>query len=203
MSHCTSFDFQYTNRELIIRTFEKLGLKWSNETVFTYASSFAKTMGIASEERPAIIAQCKGFNYFMEDFGNHYELSVEKHNMSWTESNYAKQLGREFQKLYVEETAQQFVNQMTQNGTNCLLDKTDSGCIIRFGTMYEKSILIKLDNGRVVEEVQGVKGNSCVSITEALENMLSSQDVQLDTEWTSEYYEDPTDGLSIYNLEQN
>lgn len=48
--------------------------------VYSYDSGYAKSLGIASEERPAIVAESNGFNYFMEDFGNHYELSVEKHN---------------------------------------------------------------------------------------------------------------------------
>lgn len=46
-----------------------------------------------------------------------------------------------------------------------------------------------------------IKGQSCQSITEALENMLSSADVELNTEWTEEYYEPDDDSmLKIYDL---
>lgn len=202
MSHCSTFKFQYTNRELITKTFEKLGLDWHDDTVYTYASIYAKEQGIVSKESPAIVAQCNGFNYFMINCDNHYELSIEKHNISYREEYIAQQMGTEFQKKYIEEVALNFIEQMTQNGTNCFLDKGDNDFVIRFGSMYEKSILIKFENGRVIEEVQGIKGKKCKSVTEALENMLSSENATLNTEWTSEYYEDSCDGLSIYNLEQ-
>lgn len=81
MSHCTSFKFQYTDRKLITQTFSNLGLRYEDSVVYSYDSGYAKSLGIASEERPAIVAESNGFNYFMEDFGNHYELSVEKHNI--------------------------------------------------------------------------------------------------------------------------
>lgn len=137
----------------------------------------------------------------MEDFGNHYELSVEKHNMSLSEERIARRMGKEFQKQYVKCAAQQVIRQMEQNGHSCLLAENSDGFEIKFGTVYEKSLLVKLQNGRVIESVSGVKGQSCQSITEALENMLSSADVELNTEWTEEYYEPDDDSmLKIYDL---
>lgn len=201
MSHCTNFEFQYTDRKLITQTFENLGLKYKDSVVCSYVSGYAKALGNASEKRPAIVAESRGFNYFMENFGNHYELSIEKHNMSFSEEREAKQMGKEFQKQYVKCAAQQVVKQMEQNGHSCLLEENSEGFEIKFGLMYEKSLLVKLQNGRVIESVRGVKGQSCQSITEALENMLSSADVELNTEWTDEYYENSDDGLAIYNLD--
>ncbi len=201
MSHCTSFKFQYTDRILITQAFSNLGLKCKDSVVYSYDSGYAKSLGIASEERPAIVAESNGFNYFMEDFGNHYELSVEKHNMSSSEERIATRMGKEFQKQYVKCAAQQVIKQMEQNGHSCLLAENSDGFEIKFGTVYEKSLLVKLQNGRVIESVSGVKGQFCQSITEALENMLSSADVELNTEWTEEYYA-PDDGsmLKIYDL---
>lgn len=201
MSHCTSFKFQYTDRKLIAQAFSNLGLKYKYSVVYSYDSGYAKSLGIASEERPAIVAESNGFNYFMEDFGNHYELSVEKHNMSLSEERITRRMGKEFQKQYVKCAAQQVIRQMEQNGHSCLLAENSDGFEIKFGTVYEKSLLVKLQNGRVIESVSGVKGQSCQSITEALENMLSSADVELNTEWTEEYYEPDDDSmLKIYDL---
>lgn len=201
MSHCTSFKFQYTDRKLIAQAFSNLGLECKDSVVYSYDSGYAKSLGTASEERPAIVAESNGFNYFMEDFGNHYELSVEKHNMSLSEERIARRMGKEFQKQYVKCAAQQVIRQMEQNGHSCLLAENSDGFEIKFGTVYEKSLLVKLQNGRVIESVSGVKGQSCQSITEALENMLSSADVELNTEWTEEYYEPDDDSmLKIYDL---
>mgnify|MGYP000813234499 FL=1 len=172
-----------------------------DSVVYSYDSGYAKSLGIASEEKPAIVAESNGFNYFMEDFGNHYELSVEKHNMSLSEERIARRMGNEFQKQYVKCAAQQVIRQMEQNGHSCLLAENSDGFEIKFGTVYEKSLLVKLQNGCVIESVSGVKGQSCQSITEALENMLSSADVELNTEWTEEYYEPDDDSmLKIYDL---
>lgn len=201
MSHCTNFKFQYTDRKLITQAFSNLGLECKDSVVYSYDSGYAKSLGIAFEERPAIVAESNGFNYFMEDFGNYYELSIEKHNMSSSEERIATRMGKEFQKQYVKCAAQQVIKQMEQNGHSCLLAENSDGFEIKFGTVYEKSLLVKLQNGRVIESVSGVKGQSCQSITEALENMLSSTDVELNTEWTEEYYA-PDDGsmLKIYDL---
>ena len=146
------------------------------------------------------MAESNGFNYFMEDFGNHYELSIEKHNMSPADERTVKRMGKEFQKQYIKCTAQQVMKQMELNGQSCLLKENSDGFEIKFGLMYEKSLLVKLQNGRVNERVRGVKGQSCQSITEALENMLSSADVELNTEWTEEYYEADDETFKIYNI---
>lgn len=200
MSHCTNFEFQYTDRKLITQTFCNLELKCEDGIVCSYDSEYDKALGISSEERPAIVAESNGFKYFMEDFGHHYELSIEKHNITSADERIAKQMGKEFQKQYVKCAAQQVMKQMEQNGHSCLLEENYEGFEIKFGLMYEKSLFIKLQNGRVIERVRGVKGQSCQSITEALENMLSSADVELNTEWTDEYYENSDDGLKIYDL---
>lgn len=200
MSHCTNFKFQYADRKLIIQTFCSLGLKCEDGVVCSYDSGYNKALGISSEERPALIASSNGFNYFMEEFGNHYELSIEKHNMSSADERIAKRMGKEFQKQYVKCATQQVIKQMEQNGHSCLLEENSDGFEIKFGLMYEKSLLIKLQNGRVIEKVSGVKGQSCQSITEALENMLSSADIELNTEWTEEYYEAADETFKIYNI---
>lgn len=206
MSHCTNFTFQYTDRTIICKVFSNLGLSYKDTIVKTSGEmkwsvdEYSLPFG---SERKAIMAKSNGFNYFMENFGNHYELSIEKHNMTSFDKKKTTKMANEFQSAYIEEVAKVFVNKMNEKGINALLDKTNEGFFIQFGSMYEKSILIKINNGRVIEEVQGVKGENCVSLTEALENMLSSSDVELNSEWTEEYYEDPEDGLTIYNLAEN
>lgn len=201
VSHCTNFEFQYTDRNLILQAFNKLGIKCYDDTVYSYASSFDKTRGIPSAERPAICAERNGFHYFVENYGNHYELSMEKHNMTSQEARISEQMADEFKKQYVKCAAEEVMHQMRLKGQNCLMVENSQGFEIKFGALYDKSLLVKLENGRVVESVHGIKGKSCQSITEALENMLSSADVELNTEWTEEYYEpDDSGALKVYDL---
>lgn len=207
MSHCTKFDFQYTDEKCVQKTFENLGLSWQESLVRTsdnlkWRVDEYPSFRTYSPSRSAYVAKKNGFNYFMENVGNHFELSVEKHEMSKGEAYYATQLENEFRRQYIKTVAQLVIEKMENNGNNCLLDETDKGFSIHFGSLYEKSILVKFDNGRVIEEVQGVKGASCTSLTEALENMLSSPDVELNSEWTEEYYDDSEDGLTVYNMEK-
>ena len=202
MSHCTKFDFQYTSRKIICRTFQTLGLDWNDDIVATYSSTLTKTLGIGGKDKtPAIVAERDGFQYFMMNMGAYYELLMERHNMTSDEANISRQMAEEFKQTYIKEVAKEVVKQMNAKGETAILEQTAKGYEIRFGQTYDKSILIKYNNGRVIEEVQGVKGESCVSLTEALENMLSSPDVELQSEWTEEYYESPDSGLTIYNME--
>ena len=194
MSHCTKFDFQYTDRKIICRTFQALNLEWEDGVVSTYASSADKKANIVKSYLSAIIAKKNGFSYFMEVRDKYYELVIEKHDMSAYDLQIAQEMAEEFRNTYIKEVAKVVVKKMESQGKQAKLEKTSSGYEIRFGLLYDKSILIKFDNGRVIEEVKGVKGKSCVSLTEALENMLSSDEVDLDTEWTSEYYDDPDNG---------
>ena len=122
--------------------------------------------------------------------------------MTSAEANISRQMAEEFKQTYIKEVAKEVVKQMNAKGETAILEEKPSGYEIRFGQTYDKSILIKFNSGRVIEEVQGVKGDGCVSLTEALENMLSSPDVELQSEWTEEYYESPDSGLTIYNMEQ-
>lgn len=204
MSHCTKFDFQFTSRKCIIRAFESLGLDWQDSFVAWYSSTLTKKLGVFGENKtPAIVAERNGFQYFMLVKDGYFELLMEKHNMNSSEEFVSKQMADEFRQMYIQEVAKDVVKQMNNKGENAVLEKATDGFEIKFGLLYDKSIFIKFSNGRVIESVKGVKGEKCVSLTEALENMLSSADVELQSEWTDEYYEDDSDyALKVYNLEQ-
>ncbi|MBE6450109.1 MAG: DUF2997 domain-containing protein [Alphaproteobacteria bacterium] len=202
MSHCTNFDFQYSSRRCIIQTFENMGLIWRDDTVVYYNSGLEKMLGInGHDSAPAIVANKDGFNYFMIDKGNHYELSIEKHNMSVEEEEISKKMANEFKHEYVKTTVEKFKKKLERKGIDCILKDTPKGWEICFGAMYEKSIFVKLNKNKIEEQVSGVKGKSCSSLTGALEDMLSSSDVDLNTRWTEEYYQTEDDELKVYNLE--
>lgn len=202
MSHCTKFDFQFTSRKCIIRTFESLGLDWREEMLYQ-GCKLAGVFIPLQRDSMGIIASRAKFNYLMQENNGYYKLFIEKHNMTADEEFVSKQMAEEFRQMYIQEVAKEVVRKMNYKGENAILEKASGGYEIKFGQLYDKSIFIKFSNGRVIEEVQGVKGDKCVSLTEALENMLSSADVELQSEWTDEYYEDDSEcTLKVYNLEQ-
>ena len=201
MSHCTSFKFQYVNRKCIIQTFENIGLDWHDDTVVSYNSGIEKMLGInAHDPTPAIIASKDGFNYFMMDKGGYYELSIEKHNMNSDEEHRAKNMAKEFKREYIKTTMDMFKDKLEKKGINCILNNTKKGWKICFGKTYEKSVLVNFDGKNIEEQVLGIKGGSCSSLTRVLEDMLSSPEVDLHTRWTEEYYQTEDDDLKVYNL---
>lgn len=203
MSHCTKFDFQYVNRKIIFRTFEALGLKCEHSTVASFASDWEKRFEInAFDQTPAIVAEKDGFNYFMLNRGSYYELFIEKHNMTYDEERISKKMADEFKKMYIEETVKEVVKELNLSGNPAVWEKNRDGFVIKFGQLYDKTISVKMNGKKTIEEqVLGVKGTSCVSLTSAIENLLSSDEVELNSEWTEEYYEEETDGLKIYELQ--
>ena len=202
MSHCTKFDFQYTSRKCIVRAFQSLGLNWQDETLYDGVKVFGSIFIPIKNPTPAIIAPRSGFYYFMVNRGAYYELLIEKHKMSSSDHKKIKQMADEFQKAYIKKAAKDVVQKLSQQGKSAVLNEIPAGYEIKFGHTYDKSILIKFDNGRVIEEVKGVKGEGCVSLTEALENMLSSPDVELTTKWTDEYYETEDETIKLYDLQE-
>lgn len=201
MSHCTSFKFQYVNRKCIIQTFKNIGLDWHDGTVVSYNSETEKMLRInAYDPTPAIIASKDDFNYFMKDKGGYYELSIEKHNMNSDEEHRAKNMAKEFKREYIKTTMDMFKDKLEKKGINCILNNTKKGWKICFGKTYEKSVLVNFDGKNIEEQVSGIKGGSCSSLTRVLEDMLSSPEVDLHTRWTEEYYQTEEDDLKVYNL---
>lgn len=83
MSHCTKFDFTYSDEEAIVKAFRKLGINTSNELVATYNSDIAKKVfsqfGYMGKVQQRAICGCKdGINLFMCKIAeNQYELCLE------------------------------------------------------------------------------------------------------------------------------
>ena len=209
MSHCTRFSFQYVDKSIICKVFENLKMKYRNAIVkthgeFKWCADEHPDFYSYEEGKDALVAKSGGFNYFMEDLGGYYKLSIEKHDMNGNDRQYAQMLEDAFRKEYIKISAQEVVYKMLSQGHNAMLSETSKELTIMFGDTYEKSITIKYDNdsGNIIEDVKGVKGKSCVNLTEELENMLSSADVELQTEWTHEYSETSYDEFSIYELEK-
>lgn len=203
MSHCTKFDFQYTSRKIICRTFQSLGLEWYDGIAVRYGSTLAKKLDLGrTDETPAIIAEKNGFHLMMLNKGSFYELFVEKHNMTISDGKISKEIADEFQRMYIQEVSKEIVQRMNAEGKNAIVEQLTNGYQIRFGQLYDKSISIRWNNDKLTESVQGWKGKSCIKLTEALENMLSSPNVELQSEWTEEYYTEPENEIEIYNMEQ-
>ena len=200
MSHCTTFTFQYTDENLMKRAFENLGFDCNYHYIHFYKTNNDIERNMPYATTKAITAVDKGFNFFMKKEQDHYVFVAEKHIMDKIDEIYAQQVEEAFRKEYIKLSVADFVSGLQIKGINARLVEKNESYEVLFGPMYEKSINIEFSDGKITEEVKGIKGKSCVTITETLEDLLSSADVELNSEWTNEYYEKSEDELLVYEL---
>lgn len=192
MSHCTKFDFTYSDEEAIVRAFRKMGVQTSTELVAEYNSDFQKKvlshfghMGI--RQMRAICGRKEGINMFMCKVAeNQFELLCEHPNITPQIADRMKELGVEFQQAYVEVAVDSVVKKIENSGTPTHVEKQKQQYTINFGPSLEYQVVISYDEKVVKEEVFGVKGNFCTALTEDIENILSHPESELVSEFKPE-----------------
>ena len=192
MSHCTKFDFTYSDEEAIVRAFRKMGVQTSTELVAEYNSDFQKKvlshfghMGI--RQMRAICGRKEGINMFMCKVAeNQFELLCEHPNITPQIAARMKELGVEFQQAYVEVAVDSVVKKIENAGTPTRVEKQNQQYTINFGPSLEYQVVISYDEKVVREEVFGVKGNFCTALTEDIENILSHPEAELVSEFKPE-----------------
>lgn len=192
MSHCTKFDFTYSDEEAIIRAFRKMGIQTSAELVAEYANDFQKKIfshfGHMGIRQMRAICGCKdGINMFMCKIAeNQYELICEHPNITSQVQARMKELGVEFQQAYVEVAVDAVVKKIENSGTPTRVDKQEKKFTINFGPSLEYRVVVSYDEHRVNEEVFGVTGGFCTALTEDIESILSHPETELVSEYKPE-----------------
>ena len=192
MSHCTKFDFTYSDEEAIVKAFRKIGVQTSTELVATYNSEIAKKifgrLGYMGTMQQRAICGCKdGINMFMCKIAeNRYELYCEHPSITAVIERKMEKLAREYQQAYVEVAVDMVVRKLENTGTPTKVEKVKDKFTISFGPSLEYQVAILFDQKEIKEEVFGVKGSFCTSLTEDIENILSHPEAELKTEFKEE-----------------
>lgn len=200
MSHCTKFQFNYTDERTIIKAFEKLKLSCSTEGLLEFDSPLHKYFGDISDVKRCIYARYGKFNLIATKIRAHeYQLYIEKHKVSSDDEIRKVQIEEEFRRAYIEAAVEQVAKKLEKNGmpTNMQIDRNT--ITLNFGQMLEYSLSVVFEDGHIIEDVSGVKGDFCTHLTEDLEDILSSQDCELNTQW-KETYEMPVEDQNIQVL---
>lgn len=192
MSHCTKFDFTYSDEEAIVRAFRKMGVQTSTELVAEFNSDFQKKvlshlghMGL--RQMRAICGRKEGINMFMCKVAeNQFELLCEHPNITPQIAKRMEELGVEFQQAYVEVAVDTVVKRLEDSGTPTRVEKQDQKYTIEFGPSLEYQVVISYDEKVVKEEVFGVQGSFCTALTEDIENILSHPEAELISEFKPE-----------------
>lgn len=192
MSHCTKFDFTYSDEETIVKAFRKMGLQSSNELVATFNSDIAKKVfsrfGYMGTMQQRAICSCKdGINMFMCKIAeSQYELVCEHPAITAAIEKRMEELALEYQQAYVEVAVDMVVKKLENTGTPTRVEKNRGNYTVNFGPSLEYKVAVSYDQNTIKEEVFGVKGSFCTALTEDIENILSHPETELVTEFKEE-----------------
>ncbi|MGC5702287.1 DUF2997 domain-containing protein [Pseudomonas sp. NFXW11] len=194
MSHCTKFDFTYTDEEAITKAFVKLGLTPTTDLVSEFNSEFSKaalgSLGyLGKRQFRAICARAEDdFNYFVCKIENNlYELLIEQSYPAPGDETKIVGLASRFQRAYISVAVENTISRINASGVPTRLKESADHFEIEFGSNYEYSIRVTFSGNEIKEEVFGVKGDICTKLTEELESLLASPTAELLTEWKPEY----------------
>ena len=193
MSHCTKFDFKYTSEEAIVKAFRKLDIKCSTELVSEFKSEFSKQvlgkLGYhGNKQYRAICGVIGKYNIFLCKIGeNDYELFVERSVIGNNDNNEMKMLSDDFRRAYIEVAIDEIVKKLDKGNMPYKVETSKNKYTVSFGSSYEYSLVVTFEEGKITEEVIGVKGDFCTKLTEDIENILSHPTSELVTEWKQEY----------------
>ena len=190
MSHCTKFDFSYTNEDAIVKAFRKMNIKCSTNLVCDYSSDFGKQIlgrlgYMGRNQYRSIIGKIEGGHIFVcKVEQDKYELFVEHHNDF--NPNEDKIIAEQFRNAYIEVAVDKVLHKLDLNATRYEVSKQPNGMIVNFGPKLEYTLSVLSENDQIIEDVKGVKGDFCTKLTEDIEDVLSQPSSQLKTEWKQE-----------------
>lgn len=190
MSHCTKFDFSYTNEDAIVKAFRKMNIKCSTDMVSEFSSDFGKqVLGklgyLGRKQYRAIIGKIEGGHIFVcRVEQDKYELFVE-HQQAFSPDE-DKIIADQFRNAYIEVAVDKVLRKLDLNATRYELNRQPNGVIVNFGPNLEYTLSVLSENDQIVEDVKGVKGDFCTKLTEDIENVLSQPTSELKTEWKQE-----------------
>ena len=147
MSHCTKFDFSYSDEEAIVRAFRKMGVQTSYELIAEYNSDFQKKIlskfGHMGVRQMRAICGCKnGINMFMCKVAeNKFELMCEHPKITHQVQDRMNKLGVEFQQAYIEVAVDAVVKKIENSGTPAQVMKQEHKYTINFGPSLEYQVV--------------------------------------------------------------
>jgi hypothetical protein len=193
MSHCTKFDFNYTSEAAIVKAFRKLDIKCSTKLVSEFKSEFSKqvlgSLGyLGNKQYRAICGMIDKYNiFFCKISENDYECFIERSVIGSNDIEEMKILSGDFQRAYIQVALDEVVKKLDKGNMPSKVKSMHNKYIVSFGNTYEYSLVVSFEEGKITEEVVGVKGDFCTKLTEDIEKILSHPTAELFTEWKQEY----------------
>lgn len=193
MSHCTKFDFSYTDEDAIVKAFYKLGIKCSKDLALSFKSDkvkhfFGRLGYMGDKQYKSIVGEIdSNTEIFVIKTGDaKYELVVEHKMLDGVDVEEDEKIARSFRNAYIEVAIDKVIRKLDLNAIPCEMQKMPNGVLLSFGQNYEYQLSVLSIDGQVIEDVKGVKGDLCTKLTEDIEEILSQPTSELKTEWKPE-----------------
>lgn len=193
MSHCTKFEFNYSDERTIVKAFKKMNVNPDTSAVFRFSSDLTKillgSLGAGEKTNRAITGIYEDYNIFLiKEDENRYSFYLETSDKQRSQNDELQnQIADLFKKSYISVVVDDTVRKIENSNTPAKVEEVENGYIIRFGSLYEYTLSILMNYNRIIEEVEGVKGEFCTKLTEDIENILGHPEGELETEWKPEY----------------
>jgi hypothetical protein len=193
MSHCTRFEFAYTDEATIVAAFEEMGLSPTTGLVAHFSSDAGKLMAragyLGKKQYRAICAELDSYQLFVvRERDRSYRLIVERHGLGIADGPNVHRLETAFRRAYLRRSLQSVLDSMDDAGVMYQLEEQVDGFEITFGPDLSKSLRVTLSqNGLIEEEVSGVSGSVCETLTADLEFLLAADGAKLQTTWKPEH----------------
>ncbi len=190
MSHCSSFDLRFKDKQVLFKSMRNLGMNPENRLWAEYKSIIGKALNIGGSIQGRLLTgYYQNINIFFTEENGVLSPNVESHIMSAQQVNSAgQQIIGLIQKEYVKCAMEKMQKNIVASGLSATLStETENG--VTTHTLYVgngKRFIVSVQGELIREDVDGVVGKSCVDFSSIFETMVSES---IQREWKAEYNE--------------
>lgn len=192
MSHCTSFSMTFLDKRILFRAMRNLGYSPENRVWVEYRNQFAKKLQVGENVIGKLLTgMVNDINLFFIETENGLIPYFESDLLSPAElQERGEQSLSALRTEYLRCAVQAMADQIRANGSEVIVTEenhlSQTSFVLTIGST-NKTLRIAVDqDGHVEEQVEGVRGRSCVDFSANVETKLTtSRAVQ--RVWTHEY----------------
>ena len=190
MSHCSSFDLKFKDKQVLFKSMRNLGMSPENRLWAEYKTVIGKTLGIGGNVMGRLLTgYYQNMNIFFIENNGALTPNVESHEMTREQVQIkGEQVIALIQKEYVKCAMEKMQKSIVATGLSANLSTNNEKGVIThiLDVGNGKRFVVSVQGESIREEVEGVVGRSCVDFSSVFETMVG-ENVQ--REWKVEYNE--------------
>ncbi|MCR5452934.1 MAG: DUF2997 domain-containing protein [Lachnospiraceae bacterium] len=190
MSHCSSFDLKFKDKQVLFKCMRNLGMCPENRLWEEYRSVIGKKLNIGANIKGRLLTgYYQDLNIFFTEDNDILVPNVESHVMTKEQvETMGKQVIGLIQKEYVKCSMEKMQKSIVASGLSANLTTNNENGLITYvlDIGNGKRFVVSIQEETIREEVEGVIGRSCVDFSSVFETMVGES---IQREWKVEYNE--------------